>query len=99
LGCAQNSWRAAQVGNQDLRTNSFQPSVSSGFQAAIPDVADVLEKSYDERGFHKFLTVLIATFLIFLRTSWRIVQRCCGGQGIKNPSIFNKLSHDISRLK
>jgi hypothetical protein len=30
MGCAQNSWRAAQAGDQDLRTNGFQPDQSSG---------------------------------------------------------------------
>ena len=35
----------------------------------------------------------------FFQASCRIVCRCCGGQRIKNPSIFNKLSCDINRLK
>ena len=55
MGCAQNSWRAAQAGNQDLRTNGFQSDASSGPQAAIPDVADFLKKSHDEHGFNRFL--------------------------------------------
>ncbi len=46
-----------------------------------------------------FFTVPTATFRIFLRTSCRILQRCCGGQWIKNPPVFNKLSHKISKLK
>jgi hypothetical protein len=57
------------------------------------------KKSHGERSFRWFIHSSRCPLPDFFRTLCHIVRRCCGGQGIKHPPVFNKLIYDISRLK